>query len=318
MAESRAEYQAIEARSLIVAMWGNLFMAACGVVAGFLSNSNAIIMDGLFSMVGFVSLFLARRISRRVGAGPDRQRPFGYAADEAIFVTFRALSVLGLILAASTSAFQRIYSYALGTMPPPLNFGIMPYYYAIITATCFGLWWMHRRAWIRTGRSSDMLNLESRAAAFDGAITVASGIGLAAIYFFGKGPLAPIAPVGDSIIVLLLCLFAVGGYFREVRGGLEELAGVTASPDSVALARRALRRAIAEDGGRLIDLSITKIGRSHVVMVYYDPGRPLSAAEIDRLNLRMQGDLHQSLPGAEVTLLVTEHPRRWPDELWPA
>ncbi|MFD1882547.1 cation transporter [Paracoccus pacificus] len=309
--------QGIESRSLIVAMWGNLFMAAAGVLAGFLSNSAAIMMDGLFSMVGFVSLLLARRISGRVTAGPDRLRPFGYAADEAIFVTFRALSLLGLVLAASTTSIQRIIAYLRGEVPAPLNFGAMPYYYLIITLTCFGLWWLHYRAWVKTGRSSDMLKLEGQAAAFDGAITVASGLGLAAIYFFGKGPLAPIAPVGDSIIVLLLCAFAVGGYFRDLRGGLAELAGVTASPDVIAVARRALRPALAEDGGRLSDLSVNKIGRTHQVMVYYDPGRPVTAAQADRLNLRMLRDLRGALPGADVMLVITEYPRRWPDEVWP-
>lgn len=317
MTEIATQHQRIESRSLIIAMWGNMVMALAGVLTGFFSNSGTIIMDGLFSLLGFGSLFLARRVSLRVTAGPDRFRPFGYAADEAIFVTFRALSLLGLVIAASAAAFQRIFNYFRGDPPAPLQYGMMPYYYVIITATCFGLWWMHRRAWDKTGRSSNMLKLESRAAAFDGAITVSSGIGLAAIYYFGKGPLAPIAPIGDSIIVLLLCLFAVGGYLRDIRAGLGELAGVTAPPDSVALIRRALRPALTENGGKLMDLSVTKIGRGHFVLVYYDPQRPITAPEVDTLNLRMLRDARQAIPDAEVTLLITEYPRRFPDALWP-
>ena len=113
----------LEGRSLLIAMWGNLLMAAAGIVAGVLSNSDAIMMDGLFSLIGFMSAFLGRRISARVDAGPDKIRPFGYAADEAIFSTFRSLTLLGLILFAFASAGMNVFGYLQGDMPAALNFG---------------------------------------------------------------------------------------------------------------------------------------------------------------------------------------------------
>ncbi|MDO5604852.1 MAG: cation transporter [Paracoccus sp. (in: a-proteobacteria)] len=306
-----------EARALVLAMWGNLFMAAAGVLAGFLSNSNAIIMDGLFSLVGFVSALMARRISARLGSGPDRLRPWGYAADEAIFVTFRSLILLGLVASALVSAAFNITGYLRGDMPPKLNFAPMLVYFVVIGVTCAGLWWVSHHAWIRSGRKSDILRLESRAAAFDGAITGAAGLGLGLVYAFGDGVLAPIAPIGDSLIVVALCLLAVGQYVAGFRGGLAELAGVTAPPAAIAAARRALRPALAEDGGELIDFSVSKIGRSHLITCYYNPRRPASAAEIDRLNLRLLADIAPVLPHSDVLLLVTGYGRRWPADLWP-
>ncbi len=307
----------LEGRSLLVAMWGNLFMAGAGILAGILSNSNAIMMDGLFSLIGFGSAVLGRRISQRVGAGPDKLRPFGYAADEAIFSTFRALSLLGLVLFAITNAIKNIYSYLSGIDPEPLNFAPMFVYFAMIGATCLFLWAFHHFTWRKTGKNSSILRLEARASLFDGMITAAAGLGLGAIYLFRDGPLAPIAPIGDSIIVLVLCLLAVGTYFREFRGGLGELANVTANPEHLATARRALREAIAEDGGTLRDMSVTKQGRSFLVTVYYDPGRPVTANEIDTLNLRMISDARTALPESDVLLLVTQYQRRWPDTINP-
>ncbi|AUH63787.1 cation transporter [Paracoccus zhejiangensis] len=307
----------LEARALTLAMWGNLFMAVAGLAAGFLSNSNAIMMDGLFSLIGFASALLGRRISRRVEAGPDRLRPFGYAADEAIFITFRSLSLLGLVLFAVTNAAKNIFDYAMGTPPEPLIFGPMIGYFVIIGGTCLGLWLSHRRAWQKTGRTSDILRLEARASAFDGIITASAGVGLALIYLLRDGPLAVIAPVGDSIIVLFLCLTVIGQYFSGFRAGLGELAGVTAPPDRVALARRSLRPALSEDGGRLHDLSVMKTGRSFLVTAYYDPLRSVTAAEIDALNLRLIRDMREALPGSDVLLLVTGYPRRWPEDISP-
>ena len=307
----------LESRSLVVAMWGNLFMGAAGILAGILSNSNAIMMDGLFSLIGFAAALLGRRISRRVDAGPDRFRPLGYAADEAIFTTFRSLSLLGLVLFAVAAAVKNIYNYSIGATPDPLHFGPMIIYFAVIGLTCLLLWGGHRYSWQRTGKVSEILRLEAKAAVFDGLITAAAGVGLGAIYLLQDGPLAPIAPIGDSIIVLLLCLTVIGQYFRDFRSGLGELAGVTASPEHIAAARRALRPAVADDGGSMQDMSVMKLGRSFLVTVYYDPGRMVLAADIDRLNLRMIRDVREALKGADVLLIVTEYPRRWPDELAP-
>ncbi|MEP3333471.1 cation transporter [Sedimentitalea sp.] len=307
----------LEGRSLQIAMWGNLFMAVAGIVAAILSNSIAIMTDGLFSLIGFTAAFLGRRISQKVEAGPDRVRPMGYAADEALFTTFRALSLLGLVFFAVATACMSIYKYLSGGTPPQLVFAPLLIYFVLIGATCFLLWALHHWTWSRTGKTSDILRLEANASMFDGIITAAAAIGLGAVYVYRDGFLAPIAPIGDSIVVLILCLFVVGQYRRDLMAGLGELAGVTASPATLATARRAIRPAIAEHGGTLTDLSVTKLGRSHLVTVYFDPGQPVTASKVDEINLRMIKDVRTDLPGADVLLVITEHPRRWPDEISP-
>ncbi|CUH41802.1 cation transporter [Ruegeria atlantica] len=307
----------LEGRALIIAMGGNLFMGAAGILAGILSNSNAIMMDGLYSLVGFGSAFLGRRISLKIDAGPDKRRPFGYAADEAIFSTFRSLSLLGLVLFAISNAIKNIYSYYNGMMPEPLIFGPMFIYFAAIGLTCVLIWAFHYFTWRQTGKTSAILRLESKAALFDGLFTAAAAIGLGAIYLFRDGALSAIAPVGDSIIVLFLCILAIGSYLRDFRGGLGELANATASPELLAAARRALRPAIAEDGGALRDMSVTKQGRTILITVYYNPLRAITAEEVDILNLRMVRDARRVIDGADVYLMISQYARRWPDEVNP-
>ncbi len=312
-----AQIRKLEGRSLQVAMWGNLFMALAGIAAAVLSNSIAILTDGLFSLIGFTAAFLGRRISQNVEAGPDRLRPMGYAADEALFTTFRALSLLGLVIFAVATASMNIYKYLSGGTPPELVYAPLLIYFAVIGATCFLLWALHHHTWSHTGKSSDILRLEAKASMFDGVITAAAAAGLGAVYVFRDGLLAPIAPIGDSIVVLVLCLVVVGQYRSDLMTGMGELVGVTASPATLATARRAIRPAISEYGGTLTDLSVVKQGRSHLVTAYYDPGRPVSAARIDEINLRMIADVRTDLPGADVLLIISEHPRRWPDDISP-
>lgn len=303
----------LESRALVIAMFGNLVMCVAGVLTAILSNSTAIMMDGLFSLIGFAAAFVGRQVSRKIDAGPDRLRPIGYAPDEAIFLTFRALSLLGLILFAATSAAADIIRYLRGEPVPVLNFGPMGAYFLLIFLICMLLWVLHHRTWQHTGRTSDVLRLEAKASAFDAVLTAATGIGILAVYLFGEGWLAPIAPVGDSLIVLILCATIIGQYWRDLMAGLRELAGVTADPRIVLTARRALRPSIAEAGSELRDLAVIKLGRTYIAFAYVTPRQPISAHEIDRLNLRMIRDLRAELPGADVFLQISEHPRRWPD-----
>ncbi|WP_158963416.1 cation transporter [Chachezhania sediminis] len=305
----------IERRALVLAMWGNLFMGVTGVLCAILSHSNAILVDGLFSTIGFTAAIAGRRISARAEDGPDRLRPFGYAADEAIFTTFRALSLLGLMLFAMASALSNIWSYLRGHPPEELVFGIVVVYFVVIGATCLALWYSHRKSWIAGGRRSEILRMEANGAAFDGILTAAAGMGLAVVHVFRNGILAPVAPVGDSIIVLVLCAAVVGRYVFDFRAGLKELAGVTAGPAEVALVRRALRPLLVADGGRLVDMSVSKLGRSYMVAAYYNPRRKMTAAEVDTLALALDRAAQDVLRGSMVILIVTEYGRAWPEAL---
>ena len=47
--------QDFEGQSLETGKWGNLLMAVAGVVAAFLSHSDALLVDGLYSGVKFLS-----------------------------------------------------------------------------------------------------------------------------------------------------------------------------------------------------------------------------------------------------------------------
>lgn len=303
----------LESRALLIAMIGSLFMGAAGVTAALLSNSTAIMMDGLYSLVGFTAGFIGRKISLNSGAPPDRIRPLGYAADEALFVTFRSLSLLGVILFAVGAAGMNIFNYANGGRVPELHFGPLLVYFVVIGFTCFGLWGVHRYVWSRTGKASDILRLEAKSAMIDGLFTVAAGVGLGAIYWFGDGILAPIAPIGDSLVVLILCLVFIGQIWRELLGGMGELLGVTAKPKVIATARRAIRASLMGDNGTLTDLSVVKSGRTYLVSVYFNPGRAMVAQQIDAMNLRMIHEMRKVLPNSDVLLCVSELPRRWPD-----
>lgn len=307
--DSKLEQIALERKALNIGMAGNLFMGIAGIAAAYLSNSQAILMDGLFSLIGLISALMGKRIADQATRPADRVRPFGYAGDEAIFSAFRSLSLLGLVVFASVNSMFAIARYWQGIPPPVLVFEPMLIYFIFVGLTCLGLWLFQRHVWKRTGKVSDVLRLESKAAGFDGLITGAAAVGLVGIHLLQDGLFAPIAPVGDSLIVLLLCGMTVGQYWADFKSGLQELAGVTAKPTHIATVRRAIRDTLKKRSGRLHDLSVSKLGRVFTVMVYFEPEQPLSARDVDNFTHELQADVDAVLPFGDVFVIISEQGR---------
>ncbi|MEV8465225.1 cation transporter [Fluviibacterium sp. DFM31] len=299
----------LEQRALRVGKWANLGMAIAGVLAAWLSNSQALLVDGLFSMVGFLSAIVAIRISSNTRRGADDNRPMGYAVDESIYQTFRSLLLLGLVMFGITSAAMNIARYAAGAEMPPLNFNVIVVYFVGICATCLALALIHYRAWVRSGRISDILRLEMLAARYDGFITLAAGAGLSLGPYLSTTPLAWMAPIMDSLVVIFLCGISISMYWREFRGGLAELAGVTAAPDVLASAETAIIPALASLGMNIREISLIKQGRRFQMILYVRPARPVTGRRVDAATHAVKKALYPVLGRVDCVLVPTEEGR---------
>lgn len=299
----------IEQRALSLGKWGNLFMGCCGVFAAWLSNSQALLVDGLFSLVGFTAAVVGAKVSLSSRLPPDERRPIGYAADESLFVTFRALSLLGLLAFASLNAIFTIVNYAKGGAVDELRYGVILIYFALIGTICGLLAFNHYRAWKHTGATSHVLRLEAKAALFDGLLTLAAGAGLSVMPFLESTRFGWVTPIGDAIIVLLLCLLVAGRYYKDFKKGIEELAGVTADTEHVSVASRIAKSVIEGMSGHLIDLSVLRSGRTFQVQVYYDPGSPVSAFFIDDLTRKLDAVLTPALGPTVAVVIVSQFGR---------
>lgn len=88
----------VERRAMDITRWANLGMGLAGAAAAWASNSQALLIDGLFSLIGYISAVFAMRISKTAHLGPDRLRPFGHAPEEVLYATFRSLALIGLVI----------------------------------------------------------------------------------------------------------------------------------------------------------------------------------------------------------------------------
>lgn len=299
----------IERRSLEVGKWTNLLMAFAGIAAAALSRSDALLVDGLYSGVNFFSAIVAARVGEAVTRPPDRSRPFGYEAEESLYVTFRSLVLLGIIAFAVLAAGEKLFVYATGGEVPELVFGPILAYAAAMVVLCLGLSAWHRYNWRRTGATSAILRTESRAALVDGAISAGAGAALLGVPVLAGTPLAVLIPVADALVVLALSLFIVREPLGMFRQALREAAGGGAEAEIVGRLRQRASDLLEPHGFSLLDLAVTRLGRSHIVAAYVRPQGPVSAGEVDAIRDELEAAcIAEAAPSRVAVILSERHP----------
>jgi predicted Co/Zn/Cd cation transporter (cation efflux family) len=305
MSANAARNLAIERKALVVGKWANLFMAAAGLLTAWASRSDAMLVDGLYSAVNFISAIAAARIGARVGLPPTRSRPWGHDFDEVLYVTFRSLILIGVLVFAAFVSISKIWTFFSGGVVPQLVFGPIAVYAVVIVSICLGLAVNFHRAYRNTGRRSAILKTEARAALIDGALSVGSGAALLSLPYLEGTILGPYVPIGDAVIVLLLILAIIWQPLSTFRTTLADLAGVSAPSSTYAKVARAARNLAREKGYRLHRAAVLQAGRMHWVAVYLDPKKPVLAEEIDQFRDLLSTRLEDAIGPARVEVVLT-------------
>jgi len=225
-----AEARRIEQRSLRFGVGANAVMALAGFSAHVLTGSSALLLDGLYSAVLVGSSLIASRISRNVVRPPDRAWPYGYEGQEALYVLFRSLVLLGVIGFGVGSSCSTLIDWWRGNSIAPLHLEPVALYTALMTALCGLLAWRHRRDWRRTGRVSLLLLTEARNARIDAVITLTTGLALLASPLLLATPLSAIAPITDALLVLAVSLALLREPLAALRDAMAQAAGCAADP----------------------------------------------------------------------------------------
>ena len=248
-----AEARRIEQRSLRFGVGANAVMALAGFSAHVLTGSSALLLDGLYSAVLVGSSLIASRISRNVVRPPDRAWPYGYEGQEALYVLFRSLVLLGVIGFGVGSSCSTLIDWWRGNSIAPLHLEPVALYTALMTALCGLLAWRHRRDWRRTGRVSLLLLTEARNARIDAVITLTTGLALL------REPLA------------------------ALRDAMAQAAGCAADPDVLQRTRMVLMQELVGLQLQMMDFTVQQLGRTAFVVVYINPLQPQESRVIDGL-----------------------------------
>ena len=288
MSPVRPEDRLIERRSLKIGVYASALMAVAGVCVHLISGSYALLLDGLYSAVMVGSGLVAARISRNVVRPPDRAYPYGYDGQEALYVLFRSLLLMGVLSFAAISALSTIIDYAYGELISSVRLGPVAWYSIAMVATCWGLAWRHHHDWCRTGRHSQILLTEAKAARLDGLISGMTGLALLGAPLLNGTVLSALIPVTDSLLVLVVSLLVLREPLQGFLTALGQAAGASAETDLIRSTRLALEDLLAGLSCWLLDLTVYQVGRTAFVVVYLNPSRPMDGGAIDLIRDRIQ------------------------------
>ena len=300
----------IEQRALRLGVWASLVIAVAGVVAYALSASDALLLDGLYAGVMALTSLVAARVGAVVQRPPERGWPYGFGGQEALFVLFRSLLLIGMLSVAVMVALREIVAWlGDGDLPAAVELGPVGAYTLLTVGLCLLLAWTQRRAWRLSGGRSELLLLESRAAALDAAITAGAGAALLTAPLLAGSRFEPLVPLADPVLVILIALVVMAEPVQHFLEALRQTAGAACDPALIAASRARVQALLSEAGGEmgvtLLEFSLQKLGRTTFLVAWLDPARPVDGAWMDALRRRIEAVCADSLGPLRCELLLT-------------
>ncbi|WP_398316734.1 cation transporter [Vulcanococcus sp.] len=286
-----------EIRALQLGTLGNSVGAVAALVFYLRSGSDALLLDGLYTAVMAGASVIAGQVNRAALQPRSRAYPFGASGQEPLYVLFRTLVLLGIIAFAVVSAIGKILTAVQGGVIPAVQLDGLGWYFSAMVLLNLWLWRVFARSWSNGGGNNDMLRGMAISARFDALISAGTGIALLGSPSLLATPLAPLVPIADSLLVLVLSLALVGEPIAILQGAVTEAAGSSRSiPQGLhSSCSAAVAAVLAERGCTLLELAMIRLGRTVTAVAYVEPATAVTASQTDGLRLDVEAELVQTL-----------------------
>jgi predicted Co/Zn/Cd cation transporter (cation efflux family) len=286
-----------EIRALQLGTLGNSIGAVAALVFYLRSGSDALLLDGLYTAVMAGASVIAGQVNRSALQPRSRAYPFGASGQEPLYVLFRTLVLLGIIAFAMVSAIGKILTAVQGGAIPAVQLDGLGWYFSAMVLLNLWLWGVFVRSWSNGGGNNDMLRGMAISARFDALISAGTGIALVGSPLLLATPLAPLVPIADSLLVLVLSLALVGEPIAILQGAVTEAAGSSRSipPALHSRCSAAVAATLAERDCTLLELAMIRLGRTVTAVAYVEPATAVTASQTDGLRLDVETELVQTL-----------------------
>jgi len=286
-----------EIRALQLGTLGNSVGAVAALVFYLRSGSDALLLDGLYTAVMAGASVIAGQVNRAALQPRSRAYPFGASGQEPLYVLFRTLVLLGIIAFAMVSAIGKILTAVQGGVIPAVQLDGLGWYFSAMVLLNLWLWRVFARSWSNGGGNNDMLRGMAISARFDALISAGTGIALLGSPSLLATPLAPLVPIADSLLVLVLSLALVGEPIAILQGAVTEAAGSSRSipPALHSSCSASVAAVLAQRGCTLLELAMIRLGRTVTAVAYVEPATAVTASQTDGLRLDVEAELVQTL-----------------------
>jgi cation diffusion facilitator family transporter len=295
----------LEDHAIRLTIVGNVGMGLLGVGFAIYTGSEAILLDGIFSAIGFAIALVTLYVARLVRQPGNDKYPFGYAVFEPMLNLSKGLIIAIVLVFAASTAISAILE---GGRTIELGAAVL---YAIIAAAGCGLlaWKIHRLA---GATGSPIVAVDARNWIVDGLFSVAVALGFAAVFLLEGSRYEWLVPYADPMIVLFLVLAAIPLPYSVIRENWGQIIGIAPGHEVQRRVHDIVRRVLTSIPHRNYNLRLTHIGRLlylqlYVVVPVGDVTAEGSVSQ-DQLRSSLYDSVVKEFPDLAMDLVITTNP----------
>lgn len=234
----------IELQSLIVSSVVNFIMAVAGIVVFAITNLQALFLDGVFSLIAFVSTIMAIVFSQ-TSKKKNKSYPTGMFFLEPLYGIIKAILMFVLLATSLFESGATAVNYLNTGVGEAIYFDPILPYTIIMVIMCFGLSYFNKKQNERINKSSIMLTAESKSNMVDGIISGGVGILILLLSFIDiNGKLGFLHYTGDFFITLILVAVSIKQPIVLFGASLREISGATVKDKEI---KSKVRKIVAKE-----------------------------------------------------------------------
>ncbi|CAO1660413.1 Cation diffusion facilitator family transporter [Halomonas sp. NYA30] len=250
-----------ESSTLAFSAFMALLIGCAGIVATLASNSQAILLDGLFNLIYFSVALVTIKVSKLASRPDSESYPFGYSYFESLVNLCKGLLILGVSIFALVDAVA-----ALLTGGRDIAAGLAVIYALFATAACsLTAWVMHRS---QRHVSSPLVAADKLNWLVNSVISAAVLAAFCLVMLFEHLGWQAILPYVDAVLVIAVVVLCLGVPVRMASQALQELLNKTPEEAIAAPVRRAVANALAGTDTQEVRVRMVRPGRLLYVMVH--------------------------------------------------
>jgi cation diffusion facilitator family transporter len=296
----------IESRALRASAWGYLFMALLGGLFFYLAQSEAILLDGVYSFISLLMTFLAQRVSQLVHTPYTESFHFGFAHFEPMLNVVRILLILAITGFAAVSAIAALLSGGRA-----LNADTAVIYGIVAAAGCLAMAWRQRRA--SRQATSPILAVDAHNWLIDGVLSSGVAITFLAAYLLRSSPYADWIAYVDPLLVIVMVVLLLPVPLKSLGENLREVLMQAPDAEIQAEIQERIEQAVKPADDEEIFIRMLPVGRFlylqvHILLPADAPLRGIG--ECDSIRERIHEGLKEFHPRLTLDVVFTA------DERW--
>ncbi|MGT2951352.1 cation transporter [Streptococcus cuniculi] len=217
----------IEQQSLTVNFIITFIVSVAGIIVYFITDIQALLLDGFFSLISFLSAIIGIYISR-ISHKKTIRYPHGLHFLEPLYAIFKSILIILLLILAFINASETALHYFIAGEGDPLIIGPILPYTLFVVLLCLALSFYNHYQNKKINFLSTILKAETKGSLIDGLQSLGAGLAFCLLYIVDiNGPFGFLHYTADFFItsISVICLLPepakmLHGAFIELSQGL--------------------------------------------------------------------------------------------------